>query len=83
MGDEWHYYELINKRLTYHQASATAAASEHEGVKGHLVTIVSEAERLFLDGLNPRDRDVWLAASDRETEGVWKWIEGPEAGTVF
>ena len=78
-----HYYELVNTHMTYHDASAAAAASEHEGVKGHLVTITSKAERLFLDALNPHTHDVWLAASDRETEGVWKWIEGPEAGTVF
>ena len=78
-----HYYEFVNTRVTYHKASAAAASSVFEGVTGHLVTITSEAERLFLDALNPRDRDIWLAASDRETEGVWKWIEGPEAGTVF
>ena len=60
-----HYYEFVNTRVTYHEASAAAASSMFEGVTGHLVTITSEAERLFLDALNPRDRDIWLAASDR------------------
>jgi hypothetical protein len=82
-GANGHYYEFVNSGLTYHEASAAAAASEHMGITGHLVTITSDAERMFLDTLNPQGQDVWLAASDREIEGVWKWIEGPEAGSVF
>lgn len=45
---------------------------------GHFVAITSGAERPFLNALNPRNRDIWLAALDRETEGVWKWIEIPK-----
>ena len=48
---------------------------------GYLATVTSEAENAFLASLS--GETAYLGASDMEIEGVWKWMTGPEAGTIF
>lgn len=66
-------------------ALAAAAASTHNGVPGHLVTITSPAEQLFLEVTFPATilGEGWIGASDAAVEGEWRWITGPEAGQLF
>lgn len=82
-GGNDHYYEFINSRVTASAALAAAEAATYMGRQGHLVTITSAAEQAFLNGLNTSNTRYWLGGSDRETEGVWKWISGPEAGQLM
>ncbi|MEM8981065.1 MAG: lectin-like protein [Pseudomonadota bacterium] len=83
-GGNGHYYELIStSRLTWAEAEALANSRTHAGFEGHLATITSAQEQAFLDQLNPRRLRSWLGGSDRETEGVWKWVAGPETGQVI
>jgi hypothetical protein len=74
-------------------ALAAATTYSWNGQTGHLVTVTSLAENNFIysafvgprfatPGANVEQATPWLALSDRETEGLWKWMAGPEAGTV-
>ena len=42
---------------------------------GHLVTITSAAEESFIKGMIGNS-SLWLGATDKDSEGNWKWITG-------
>jgi T1SS-143 domain-containing protein len=75
-----HYYKIVGGNYSWSGASAAATA---EG--GYLATITSASEQTFIQNLaNPGFAQyAWIGASDRTTEGTWRWVTGPEAGTVF
>ena len=77
-----HYYEFIpNAGITWTAAKAAADAKTYYGLKGYLVTIMSAAENNF--AFKSIAKYGWIGASDAASEGNWKWVTGPEAGTLF
>jgi hypothetical protein len=79
-----HYYELVTAGKSWADARADAAGRSHAGLSGHLATITSQAELDFLSiSVNPAATNVWLGGSDAAVEGEWRWVDGPEAGTLF
>lgn len=83
-GPTGNYYEFVATPLEWSDALAAAASQSYLGYAGHLVTITSNVEAQFVEDLVPDDASsIWLAASDLETEGTWRWVAGPEAGHVF
>jgi hypothetical protein len=82
-----HYYEYVGTGVTFEGALAAAEAAVFTGYEGYLATITSAEENAFVASLvlagAGRYTQTWVGGSDRETEGVWKWITGPEIGTVF
>jgi len=77
-----HYYKSVSGGdYDFNTALTGSAATTYLGVTGYLATVTSEQENNFLfENVNQEN---WIAASDTETEGTFKWVAGPEAGTAF
>ena len=85
-----HYYEVVNTPVTWTEALNAAAQKTYNGLTGYLVTITSTDEQTFLTNLVANNvttgwdgKSAWIAASDANSEGSWKWVAGPEAGQLF
>ena len=77
-----HYYEFIpSQAITWTAARATADLMNYYGMQGYLVTITDAAESQIAGELSLGTG--WIGGNDAESEGVWKWVTGPEAGTTF
>ena len=79
-GGNNHYYEFVTPGTDWTTARTNALASSFAGQQGYLATITSAGEQTFLLGLA---NDGWLGGTDQAVEGEWRWIDGPEAGSLF
>jgi hypothetical protein len=79
--DTGHLYEYVSGTLDWNGAKNAAEARTKYGATGYLTTITSQAENDFVSArlLNAG----WMGAGDPTTEGTWKWVVGPENGTIF
>ena len=71
-----------NDRLWWDDAKAKANTMGYGGMRGHLATITSSAERQFLAGV-AGNTPAMLGGTDRDEEGVWLWADGPESGQAI
>lgn len=77
-----HFYQFISNRgITWSNAKIAAETQFYYGRRGYLATLTSQIEADFAG--KQASGAGWIGGSDEETEGVWKWVTGPEAGTIF
>ncbi len=77
-----HYYLYVDDLgITWTDANAAANASTYFGLQGYLATLTSQEEADF-SGSQAAGTG-WIGGSDAATEGVWRWVTGPEAGLNF
>ncbi len=77
-----HYYEVIKSCVTWDTALSKASNYSYLGLTGYLATVTSAEENAFIDSIIGSN-DVWLGGSDKDKEGTWKWMAGPEKGQTF
>ncbi len=79
--DNNHLYEYVSASLDWNGAKTAAEARSKYGATGYLATITSASENSFVAArlLNQG----WMGASDAAAEGSWRWVTGPESGTLF
>ena len=77
-----HFYEFIPAiGITWSAARSAAETRTYYGRQGYLATLISQEEADFA-GKQAAGAG-WIGGSDAETPNVWKWVTGPEAGSVF
>ena len=77
-----HYYDFVPSNLiTWTTAKTTAETMTYFGLQGYLATLTTPDEGQIAGELSPGTG--WIGASDAASEGVWKWMTGPEVGLTF
>ena len=86
-----HYYEYVSTPATTDCLAGTSGATcitniedaiapkTLHGAKGYWATITSEQENAFVGNYMDAP-NIAIGLSDRETEGTWRWLYGPEKG---
>jgi gliding motility-associated-like protein len=77
-----HYYEYIsNTGISWTAAKTTAQSMTYYGLQGYLATITASDEAQLCG--TQATGNGWIGGSDEQSQGIWKWMTGPENGTVF
>ncbi len=77
-----HYYQFIQDLgVSWSEAKIAAETLTYFGLQGYLATITSPEEAQLSGEQAPGTG--WIGGGDAAVEGVWRWMTGPEAGTIF
>jgi hypothetical protein len=80
-----HLYKEISQAGTWAAdkaaADATPLVAGGTSTFGYLATVTTPLENILLSNLVSGNG--WVGASDAAVDGDWKWVDGPENGTLF
>jgi gliding motility-associated-like protein len=77
-----HFYEFVPQvGITWLNARNSAEERTFFGMQGYLATITSADEAQITGEQSPGAG--WIGGSDLGNEGTWRWMTGPEEGTIF
>ncbi|WP_353779325.1 T9SS type B sorting domain-containing protein [Winogradskyella sp. 3972H.M.0a.05] len=77
-----HYYLYVpSLGIRWTDARDEAASLDYFGLQGYLVTVRTIEEAQLTGEQAPGTG--WIGASDAESEGIWRWVTGPENGLAF
>jgi hypothetical protein len=92
-NDHWYDFVVLDSAITATEAESAAEGASHMGSAGYLATITTAAEQSFLNTPWPGIGSVvgqfnsysyfLIGASDRDSEGSFEWIGGPEDGDAL
>ena len=80
-----HYYQVVNDpNAIFNNVIVSANQMFYRGLSGYLASITTQAEQNFVAGLLPSGSiKYFIGGSDSTQEGVWRWVDGPEKGTLL
>jgi hypothetical protein len=88
-ADNSHYYDFVpfsTTPLTWQEALTSAGSLSHLELNGHLLTITSAEENVFLNSMfntGQNSQFAWIAGHEPADDGIWRWAAGPETGIQF
>ena len=73
-----HFYQVSSSTALWSVARTQAQSTTYDGVSGYLATIATKQENDFITSRIEGATSIWIGATDQTTEGVWRWVTGPE-----